>query len=112
MTNIGGYIAEERFFRRLGLLYEAGCVIKPDICAEAFVFGFLAIVPVYVVKVVVTPSIGNGSNSAIAMNNGFKKTLFVRPVWVQVAQMPFTEDAGTISVSGKHMRNGSRFSCD
>ncbi len=109
VADIGRDIAEEWFPRCFALLDETRRIVEPDIGAESFVPGLLAIMPIPVVEVIVTPRIGDRCYRAVAMNHRFMKPSVDGAVRVEIAQVPFAEDARAISVGGKHVRSGGRF---
>ncbi len=109
VADVGRDIAEERFPRCLALLDEACRIVEPDIGAESLILGLLTIVPIPVVEVIVTPRIGDCRYRAVAMNHGLMKPSVNGTVRIEIAQMPFAEDACAISVCGKHVRHDGRF---
>src|SRR5690606_1215954 len=70
----------------------------------ALVFLGCAVVPVGIIKVIVSPIIGSLLYTSPAVAHHLLKATVLRTEWIIVSQMPFTEHAGGVSVLRKHLR--------
>ena len=107
--DVGRDIAEERFARCLRLFDEPGRFVEPNVRAEALVLGLLPVMKIPVVEAIVPPHVTDRCYRAVAMDDGFLEPPVNGAMWIEIAQMPFAEDAGAIPIGGKHVGYGGRF---
>src|SRR5690606_16600612 len=83
---------------------EFQAFLEENIGNIALVFLGCAVVPVGIIKVIVSPIIGSLLYTSPAVAHHLLKATVLRTEWIIVSQMPFTEHAGGVSVLRKHLR--------
>ena len=99
MRGVGGDIGKERFVF-VGL-DEFHAFVKPDIGAVTGETPVLAVDDIGIVKIVVAPIIRGLADSAGFVVDGVLESAVFRAEGIAVAEMPFAEQAGGITVCAK-----------
>ena len=88
---IGCEIAQKRFIRCYGLLYECLCFSKKHIRTVTRKLFFCAVVNIDVIKIVVAPIAWNRGNGRGGIPHALLKSTVLRTKWIVRAEMPFTK---------------------
>lgn len=62
-----------------------------------------------IVEAIVPPHVTDCCYRAVAMDESFLESSVHGAMWIEIAQIPFAEDAGAIPIGGKHVGHGGRF---